>query len=122
MQRWQLPLQPCYGKRGRGLAGGKMMGKRPGETKAEPGWLRSSSTHATEKNPPELLQAKTPLLRAGGVRKSPAPSLLCQLTLLHASPFQRSQYSHGHRFQPRDAQGRIPSLLCISGAAHAKQR
>lgn len=49
MKRWQLPLQPCYAKRGHGLVGEEMMGKQLGERKAEPGRLRSSSTHATGK-------------------------------------------------------------------------
>lgn len=49
MQRRQLPLQPCYAKRGLRLARGKMMGKQLGERKAEPRPLRASSMHASGK-------------------------------------------------------------------------
>lgn len=49
IQRRQLPLQPCYAKRGLRLAGGKMMGKQLEERKAEPRPLRAPSMHASGK-------------------------------------------------------------------------
>lgn len=96
MQRWQSPLQPCYAKRGCGLAGGENDGKATGREKSQTCLAEIFLHPCHRKNPSELLQTKTPLLRAGGARTSPAPSLLCQLTLLHATPFQSSRYSHGH--------------------------